>query len=170
MSDVDRLERFPALVREVTATLSDSAIRTRPEGGGFAMVEQGWHLADLEVEGYTLRMARLLQESDPVWPDFDGDAVARERRYIELDLESALRRFTTARLVNVRRLRNLSEAEWNRSGTQDGVGRVTLARLMEMMAEHDASHAGEIAELLRQMGIEVPRALEEFELPLEETA
>jgi len=170
MSDVDRLQRFPALLREVAAALSDSSIRTRPEGGGFAMVEQAWHLADLEVEGYTLRIARLLQESDPAWQDFDGETVARERRYIELDLESALRRFTAARLVNVRRLRNVSEPEWNRSGMQEGVGRVTLTRVMQMMAEHDASHAREIAALLRQMGMDVPIELDQFELRLEETA
>ena len=170
MSQLYRLERFPSLIRSIVSPLSDSLIRTKPEEHRFALIEHAWHLADLEVEGYTLRIARLLAEESPVLPDFDGDRFARERRYIELDLEGALRRFTTARLVNVRRFRNFTDAEWNRAGTQDGVGPVTISRVMEMMSEHDASHGAEIAALLRQVGVDVPPELQELEPPLEDTA
>ncbi len=170
MVNLDRLQRFPDLVREIVETLPDTAIRVKPDGGGFTLVEQAWHLADLEVDGYTIRIARLLAESDPAWPDFDGDAVAKARRYIHLDLRPALRRFFTARHANVRRLRSMSEDDWLRSGTQEGVGRVTLARVAEMMGGHDAGHAVEIAGLLRQLGLPVPNELSSYEPPMEKTA
>src|SRR5215470_1921827 len=51
--------------------------------GAPSPVEQCWHLADLEREGYGSRIRRLLDESNPVLPDFDGARVARERKYAE---------------------------------------------------------------------------------------
>jgi hypothetical protein len=70
---------MPALLREVAAALDETARRRRPAGGGFAIVEHAWHLADLEREGYGARISRLLAETAPALPDFDGDRIARER-------------------------------------------------------------------------------------------
>ena len=117
--------------------------------GGFALIEQAWHLADLEVEGYGMRIARMIEEDNPALPDFRGDVIARERNYIELELEPALERFAKARRENIARLE--SAKDLRRAGEQEGVGRVTLARVAEMMAEHDAGHAAELHALLEEL-------------------
>jgi len=146
---MDELRTFPATLRALIASTPGANIRTRASDGTFALVEQVWHLADLEVEGYGVRLARILDEDDPLLPDFRGDVIAEERRYLELELEPALERFASARAANLERLASLTAAQWQRTGRQEGVGPVTVARVVEMMREHDAGHTVEIHGLLQ---------------------
>ena len=73
------LEAMPQELRAAAGKMSAEAARTPPADGGFSLVEQAWHLADLEREGYGERIRRLLAEEDPALPDFDGARVAAER-------------------------------------------------------------------------------------------
>ncbi|HUR79412.1 MAG TPA: DinB family protein [Thermoanaerobaculia bacterium] len=141
----DTLRTFPQTLRKLVSAVPEERLRVRGEGGTFAAIEQAWHLADLEVEGYGVRIARILGEHEPALEDFRGDVVAEERKYRELELEPALRRFADARERNVEALENAADLQ--RAGNQEGVGRVTLARIAEMMAEHDAGHAAELQAL-----------------------
>lgn len=142
----EHLRAFPQQLRELIARVPPERLRTRGADGTFAAVEQAWHLADLEVEGYGERIRRIEDEDDPQLADFRGDVVAAERNYLALELEPALVRFEEARERNVRALEKA--ADRSRAGNQEGVGRVTLARVAEMMAEHDAGHAAELQSLL----------------------
>ena len=107
-------------------------------------MEQCWHLADLEREGYGLRIERLLSEADPVLADFDGARIARERAYRSRSLTEGWRPSGTRALQNLARLRALGPADWRRTGRQDGVGPIALCDVPAMMAEHDAGHRQEI--------------------------
>lgn len=148
---IDKLRAFPAELRALLATAPHPRLRQRAADGTFALIEQAWHLADLEAEGYGARIAKLLEEDDPQLPDFRGDVVAEERRYLELELEPALRKFEDARARNVARIEALTNDQLQRAGEQEGVGRVTVARVVEMMAEHDAGHAREVRALLNEL-------------------
>jgi hypothetical protein len=148
---IDELAAFPERVRELIAQLPEPLLRVRGKDETFSFVEQAWHLADLEVEGYGARIERLLADDNPQLADFRGDLVAAERRYNELLLEPALERFTAARAANVARLRTLTPEQRERAGEQEGAGRVTLARVAEMMREHDAGHAREMETLLQTL-------------------
>ena len=147
------LEAFPDVLRNALALFSGTQIRRRSSTGLFAPVEQAWHVADLEVEGYGARIEELLLTDGPHFCDFDGGAIAEQRRYVDLDLESGLRRFESARATNVAMLRSAASEQVEHRATQDGVeGYVTLSRIVEMMTQHDASHANEIVQLLSEAG------------------
>lgn len=144
------LESTPALLARAAVTLSPAQHRCPPSGGGFSFVENVWHLADLEREGYGLRIRRMLAEDTPALLNFDGERTARERCYNEKDLARGIDAFARARTQNLEVLRRLSASEWKRAGALEGVGRVTLEDLPRMMAEHDRSHGDEIATLLAE--------------------
>ena len=143
-----RLERMPGELRAAAARLGEDHALDAPPGGGFSLVEQAWHLADLEREGFGARITRLLEEEAPFLPDFDGARIARERDYRSRSLEEGLSGFAAARAANLSRLRSVPEAAWQRTGTQEGVGTVTLGDVPRLMLEHDDSHRREIAALL----------------------
>jgi hypothetical protein len=147
---IDALAAFPGTLRDAL-TAAGPKLRIRARDGRFAMVEHMCHLADLETEGYGMRIERLLTEDRPTWGEFDGERVAMERQYLEQDAQAALDRFAQARAANVARLRTASESDWQRSGTHEGMGQVTLARLAEMMLEHDRGHAEDIGVLLEEL-------------------
>lgn len=150
---IQQLKSFPAELRALLATAPHTRLRQRAADGTFALVEQAWHLADLEAEGYGARIEKMLNEDDPQLPDFQGDVIAEQRRYLELELEPALAKFEEARARNVARVEGLTPAQLQRGGEQEGVGRVTIARVVEMMAEHDAGHASEVRALLRELRV-----------------
>jgi len=142
------LEAMPHDLAAAADAMSAEAARKPPADGGFSLLEQAWHLADLETDGYALRIRRLLTEEDPDLADFDGARVAAERNYRAKALADGIAAFRAARTANLARLRSLDGAAWHRAGRQQGVGHITLRDVPRMMREHDDSHRGEIAALL----------------------
>jgi hypothetical protein len=142
-----RLAGMPAWLGRAATGLGDAKLRQAPEGE-LAFVEQAWHLADLEREGFGERLRRLRDEDSPFLPDFDGARLVRERAYRTRAFAEGLAAFAAARARNLDLLRGLPAAAWSRSGTQEGVGPVRLADLPGLMDEHDASHRAEVEALL----------------------
>jgi hypothetical protein len=139
-----RLEAMPGFLTEKLGALpAEEAVRPGPDET-FSPVEQCWHLADLEAEGFGARVRLLLGEEQPFLPDFDGGRLARERNYRARSLAEGLRSFRVARQGNLALLRTLPDVSWSRSGVQEGVGKVTLADVVRLIGDHDASHKAEI--------------------------
>lgn len=138
------LAGMPEWLTATFGTLDAMQARTPGAEGAFSPVEQVWHLADLEAEGFGLRIRRLREEHEPLLPDFDGTAMAQARDYRSLSLQAGLAAFRLARARNLAALRSVVEEDWNRAGTQEGVGRITLCDLPSFMAQHDAAHRAEI--------------------------
>lgn len=138
--NAEELAATPARVRAILAGIRD--LRARPAEGEFAAVEHVCHLRDIEAEGYSRRIARLLAEESPQLAGIDGDRLARERDYLEQDADAALRAFEEARASSVAMLR---DADLTRDGTLENVGAITLARLVSLMREHDREHLRALA-------------------------
>jgi hypothetical protein len=148
---LDALRAMPAWLREHAAKIPREESRRKPANGGFSLLENVWHLADFERDGFGARIGRVLAERDPHLPDFDGEAVAAKRRYLELDLEQGLSTFESARAENLSRLEGVPAEKWARTATQEGCGSTTLADLPVRTAEHDRSHREEIERLLAEI-------------------
>jgi hypothetical protein len=145
------LEGFPRFLTGALDLLGDPRARERPEAGSWSLVEQLWHLADLEREGWLVRIERLLAESAPALPDFDGAALAQQRDYRSKDPYLGLQRFSSARSASLARLRSLNSEQWKRAGTLEGAGALVLSDLPRRMAEHDEIHRREIEALLAEL-------------------
>jgi hypothetical protein len=144
------LEELPTFLESAFGSLKADQAVVRAADGSFSPVEQCWHLADLEREGFCSRIGRLLREDDPELPDFDGARIAEERRYRTLSLAEGLRAFRAARAETLALLRTIEGEAWKRAGRQEGVGTVMLCDLPSMIAQHDAAHRGEIEAWLRE--------------------
>ena len=147
---VGRLAGMPDFL-EVTFGQLDraEALECGPNGEP-SPVEQCWHLADLEREGYAVRIRRLLDEVDPMLPDFDGTRIAKERNYRTRPLSTAIVAFREARAANLAELRRAEAGDWLRAGVQEGVGPVALCDIPAMMDQHDEAHRSEIEAWLRE--------------------
>jgi len=141
---LQELDAMPTHLSERFASLPVGEAAVSGPRGGFSPVEQSWHLADLEREGFGVRLRRLLNEVDPVLPDFDGDRAAVERQYKRRSLADGIQAFREARAANLALIRSIASADWSRSGTQEGVGKIMLCDMPHMMAQHDAAHSAEI--------------------------
>lgn len=142
---IEELRRTPARVEALMARIPEARLTERSPAGAFSARENVHHLRDIEAEGYGVRLLRLLGEPDPVLKDLDGDALAKERLYNERPHESSLKEFARLRAANVERLLRLTPDELGRGGSWEGVGPVTLGKVLEMWRDHDRGHLDEIA-------------------------
>jgi hypothetical protein len=138
------LAAMTAFLRQTFESLTPRQAQTPGPGDAFSPVEQVWHLADLEREGFAVRIRRLQTETQSQLADFDGTQIARERNYLSLSLTAGLQAFDAAREANLDILRGLAPADWFRGGTQAGVGAVSLCDMPVFMQQHDQAHIAEI--------------------------
>jgi hypothetical protein len=129
----------PVRLRVLLTGLSELALRSAPPGGGFAPIEDAWHLRDIEAEGYFLRIRRILTEERPVLHSIDGEKLAHERHYLQRELGTALDEFAQYREASIGLLGPLAEGAWLRTAIlEDRI--LSLRELVTAMAEHDESH------------------------------
>ena len=149
---LQRLASMPRFLADCFEGLSAAAAKTPGPAGSFSPVEHCWHLADLEAEGFGVRIRRLRDEVFPQLPDFDGGRVAAERQYRMQSLLAGIEAFRNARESSLRAIRDIGPTEWERRGVQEGVGAIMLCDLPHMMVEHDDAHRVEIENWLRTRG------------------
>jgi len=147
------LEATPGKLVTLISDHSDAELRWKHSSEEFSALENICHLRDLELQGYAPRIRRMLDETNPVLPDFDGARVAAESSYNDEPPGKALEAFRKARQENVEKLRGLTPKQLGREGTLEGVGMITLKQLAEKMWEHDEAHL----EDLRVLGLQLKR-------------
>ena len=142
---IDKLSSTPQRVRALLEGICESELSRKPAPDVFSLRENVMHLRDIDVDGYEKRVARTLDETNPFLPDVDGARLARERDYNNQPLAPALEAFAASRARSIARLR---DADLERTAEFEGVGPVTLRRLLELWIEHDAGHIADIEALL----------------------
>ena len=122
----------------------------------FTAIEQVCHVRDVEVDGYHVRFARTLRETDPFLPDLGSEALARDRNYAAADVTAVLADFREARARTVELLAGLDAAQWTRRAVFEDYGPVTVRSLAHYLCSHDQQHLAGLQWLLGR--IEAARA------------
>jgi len=145
------LAQTPVAVTRLLENLPKESIAVRPSPDEFSVLENVCHLRDIEIEGYRVRIRRILAEDHPLLSDLDGAKLAIERDYNRQSVNEALEAFTSARRQNVAVLREIAAADFEREGNMEGLGRITLRKLLEMMCEHDEGHVDDLRVMRTRM-------------------
>ncbi|MDX5371677.1 MAG: DinB family protein [Pseudomonadaceae bacterium] len=156
------LEAFPDQLQAYFAAFPAACRDWRPaswEGipsEPFSAIEQLCHVRDIEVEGYQLRIRRILEEDNPLLLSLDGEAMARERRYAEAEPETVLAEFRRARRETLALLGALDEAQLRRPARFEGYGELTLRSLVHYLCSHDQQHLAGLQWLLGKLAATTP--------------
>jgi len=149
--DLDHQLEFLAetsgFIKSLTANLTETELTLKPSGRDFSCLEQVCHLRDIEREGYSGRIQRILKEVEPLLPNIDGDQLAIERNYNSQNLKAALDEFASARKRNLEIVRSASTDALTRTAILEDVGTITFEHLIIMMYEHDQEHRQQLSNL-----------------------
>jgi hypothetical protein len=126
----------------------DLARRARGGDEGWSLVEIVCHLRDCE-ERAVERLRAMLDDDQPFLAAYDQDAWAVERGYADDDLRRAAAAFATHRAAHVAALRDRSPGAWERRGTHEELGPITILGQAIHIATHDVQHLAQIARALR---------------------
>jgi hypothetical protein len=146
----DQLEAFYAAIPVRRAHWSPPSWDGIPSEA-FTPIGQICHVRDIEIDGYQVRIARTLNESNPTLPSIDGDTLAREREYGKANAADVLASFRSARQRTVECVAGLSAAELERRAVFEGYGLVTVRGLVHYLCSHDQQHLAGLQWLLGKM-------------------
>jgi hypothetical protein len=141
----ERLARYATGAADVEAALagaSESELDRRPPSGAWTAREIVHHLADSESMAY-IRLRRLVAEDDPTIHGYDEPEWARRLHY-DRPIEPSLAVVHAVRAASLQLLRSLTDAEWARTGTHAESGGYSVARWLEIYADHSHEHADQI--------------------------
>jgi uncharacterized damage-inducible protein DinB len=109
------------------------------------------HLMDSDLIAAD-RMKRVIAENNPSLIGFDETAFARRLFYEKQDPLKAAEIFRLNREMTALLLRNLSDADFQRVGTHNERGVVTLAQLVDLYVHHLHHHLGFIRHKRQLLG------------------
>ena len=144
---IKTLRATPVVLRALVAGVDEAGLRRRPAPGEWAIVEVVGHLADTEERALG-RVRRMLSEDSPELAPFDQEALAEERRYLELDLEGELVRLEQLRRDHLAVLEGLDGPGWQRAGRHGEHGELTVELYETHIAAEEVDHLAQIARLL----------------------
>jgi hypothetical protein len=85
---------------------------------------------------------------DPVLLVANADRLAEERQYLRNDAGEAVRAFRQRRAETLETFGRLAPGHWDKGGVHPALGRLTLDRILSIIAWHDDNHLEQLARAL----------------------
>lgn len=128
--------RIEGAARHAAAT--ERSTSARP---GWTAREVVAHLAAVEREVFQARLDQLAADESPTWAWVEpGPSASPEAA----TLKGALELFDRARSATLARIRELDDAAWRHAGVHATYGRLDVAGLLGVAADHDEEHRADL--------------------------
>jgi hypothetical protein len=151
---LETLQATPARLKGALKGLPKKLLAWRPAPGKWSILEIVCHLRDMEREAYLARYRRILAEDNPLLPDIDGDVIALERDYRGQRLGAAVADWSKARRECLKLLKGVRGEKWQRHGTHQSAGRLSMEDFLRRHAlGNDAAHLEQIEAIKRRFAI-----------------
>jgi uncharacterized damage-inducible protein DinB len=144
---IESLERAPAIVVPLVREAPPSLLTRRPPSGKWSVHEHACHLAVVH-QLFLDRLDLMLSMPAPVITPYDPGTDDPDDRLLRLELNAMLERYVDDRRSLVRRLRQLTPEEWNRTAEHGEYSHYSVFIMFRHLALHDFFHAYRIEELL----------------------
>jgi hypothetical protein len=120
------------------AVLRRSDVRDRPKSSTWAPLEYACHVRDV-FRLYDYRLSLMLEQDDPLYPNWDQDATAIENRYDEQDPETVGTELVGAAQAIAARFDSVTGDEWQRRGRRSDGASFTVDSFARYFL-HDVVH------------------------------
>lgn len=143
------LDRYEAATREFREAVETATQPNVPrEADGWSVHQIASHTRDVEKMVYGLRVRRTLEEDDPLFENFDGDAYMAEHYRADEPLASILDELAASVRDAVARLRALPPEAWTRPSRHETYGagftaQTWVERALAHVEEHLKTVSGE---------------------------
>jgi DinB family protein len=143
---VTLLEKTPVVLETLLLSAPPNVLDWKPSPERWAIREVLAHIVDIE-RLFVERARRMLQEDNPELPKFTPNELLLGGP--SADAIEKLARFGTLRNELIGLLKGAPASAAMRVGRHEELGTVTLAQLVNELANHDLGHLRQIAELYR---------------------
>ena len=148
---LDDIDQTPARMRAAVRGLSDKQLDTPYRDGGWTVRQLTHHVPESHMNAY-IRFKLALTEDDPVIKPYMEDRWAElpDARQAPIETSLALLDSLHQRWTTV--LRNLGDAEWQRTFRHPEIGPMTLEKTLALYSWHGRHHVAHVTTLREKMG------------------
>ena len=147
---IEAAEKSPKEIAAGVSGVSNEVLRYKPSPEKWSILEILGHLADIEIV-YAYRLRQMLADEKPVIAPMDQDSWAKHLGYLDTPAPELVALYGLNRHHNLRLLRRLKTEDLKKSAFHPEIkGDVTVATLVERMAEHGANHLAQIEKLKKE--------------------
>ena len=146
---IAKLSDFPARLHTFVTPLTDTQLRFRPQDKEWSILENIGHLIDID-RLYVERVDLILSSERPQFAPFNPDEHVSAGNYQTKSLTELMTTYTELRLATVAGLSTIAPDELTRVGIHARFGEITVARLVEILANHDEVHYTQMNNNLNQ--------------------
>ncbi len=136
---LERLGNVPARITRTTAGLTDAQLHQTGAPGEWSPAEILAHLrASDDIVAY--RLYTIMARDNPPLAAYDERRWAQVTGYAQADFALSLQAFTLRRAELLNMLRQAAPGDWERSGTHEVRGPLSLFQVATVLAEHEEEH------------------------------
>ncbi len=148
---LDDIEQTPARLRVAVRGLSGPRLDTPYREGGWTVRQVAHHIPDSHMNSY-IRFKLALTEDSPIIKPYQEDRWAElpEAKQAPIEVSLALLDSLHRRWILV--LRNLTDADWQRTFRHPELGPMTLEKTLALYSWHGRHHVAHITRLREQQG------------------
>lgn len=142
------LSAGPARLAKALKSFAPEALRRRPQPEKWSAIEIACHLRDVD-RLYAERVTKAAFSEGPAFWMMDNALVAEKLHYRDADPTAVVKEYRRRREDLTALLRSLPHGIWQRTGLHPKRGEISIEKLAEVIAGHDATHLGQIEALPR---------------------
>ncbi len=146
----DTLEHTASRIEEIAQNLTEGQLQQRGTDGHWSIKEIVGHLRDA-AEMYGERIRIIASEDSPFLPAYDQDKMMAEGHYETREIGPVIGELDSLGKQTAALLRSLRDHDWQRRGTHEERGKVTLEFLADYQASHLREHLAEIDARAREV-------------------
>ncbi|MEO6939700.1 MAG: DinB family protein [Candidatus Kapaibacterium sp.] len=150
---IEQLEKTAQLFAATAKSYPRELVTAKPTEIAFSATEIVYHMCDVERLWQT-RFAKLLDGSSKIFSAMNPDQAAKDGRYNEQPYSAGINTYLSARGVTITLIRTLTEAQLTLTGEHSRYGPLTILQVLEIMTNHDKTHAKQLERTLSEVRAE----------------
>src|SRR5688572_682898 len=144
---ISALETAPGVIIPLIREVPPQVLKRRPSLAKWSAYEHAIHLSQSDAP-FLARLDLILSTPEPYIQSIENSPEDEEGAMLEIDLDESLDRYVRERAELVKRLKNLSPDEWQKTAEHEAFDHYSVWIMFRHLLNHEMLHAYRIEELL----------------------
>jgi hypothetical protein len=144
---ISSLETAPGVIIPLIREVPPQILKRRPSPAKWSAYEHAVHLSQSDAS-FRARLDLILSTAEPFIETIENSPEDEAGAMLEIDLDESLDRYVRERAALVKRLKELSPDEWQKTAEHEAFDHYSVWIMFRHLLNHEMLHAYRIEELL----------------------